>query len=117
MIVQPVLAQTAPEVFTPQPPWETLPPPVALMMFVAMVVAGVVIFAPLMKALARRIEGGGDRQLRGEIDELRARLDAVEQGALTSGEFESSFSRVDDLQERVEFVERLLARNGRESSS
>lgn len=77
------------------PPWVTLPPPVVLLGFVAMcVVAGVVLF-PLVRALARRIEGRAvpaepDPQLLAEVEQLR--------------------HRVSELEERLDFAERMLSR-------
>lgn len=91
------------------PPWETLPPQVTMLIAFAMVAGAVFIFAPLIRALARRIEGGG-RKLESDLTDLRARLEAMEQQAVTSGEFEATDHRMYELEERVEFVERLLAR-------
>jgi hypothetical protein len=94
----------------PQPPWETLPPPVFLLIVVAVVAGAVFILAPLARALARRIEGGAAPQLRSEVADLRARLEAIEQQALPTGEFAASDQRMYELEERVEFVERLMSR-------
>jgi hypothetical protein len=96
----------------PQPPWETLPPPVFLLIVVAVVTGAVFILAPLARAFARRIEGGTTPQLRAEVADLRARLDAVEQHALQGGALDVSDQRMYELEERVEFVERLMSRGG-----
>ena len=96
----------------PQQPWETLPPAVFLLMVVAVVAGAVFIFAPLMRAFAKRIEGGTAPKLRAEVAELRARLESVEQHALPSGELDVSDQRMYELEERVEFVERLMSRGG-----
>jgi len=62
--------------------------------------AAVLIFrGPLGKALARRIEGPAASIPRAEVDELRSRLDEVEQ----------QLGRVHELEERLDFTERLLA--------
>jgi len=63
--------------------------------------AAVLIFrGPLGKALARRIEGPAAASLPpAEMDELRSRLDEVEQ----------QLGRVHELEERLDFTERLLA--------
>lgn len=98
----------------PLPPWETMPPEAIVMIVVAMTVGAVLLFWPLVRALARRLEGGS-RKLEGEIADLRTRLEAMEQQAITSGEFDASEHRVYELEERVEFVERLLARGKGES--
>lgn len=94
------------------PPWETLPPQVFLLVVMAVMGGAVLILAPLAKAFARRIEGGPAGRTRGELADLRARLDALEQRALTSGEPEVTDHRMYELEERVEFVERLLAEGG-----
>jgi hypothetical protein len=94
------------------PPWETLPPQVTFLI-VAFVIGGmVVLFGPLLKAWARRIEHGGrgDPALRQEVADLRARLDEIETRALSSGEVDAADHRFYQMEERVEFVERLLAR-------
>ena len=65
---------------------------------------GSVLLWPLIRALARRLEGGGrNAQFQGEVDALRDRLQQLEQ----------SQERVVELEERVDFAERLLA-HGRE---
>lgn len=99
----------------PLPPWETMPPEAVVMIVVAMTVGAVLLFWPLVRALARRLEGGS-RKLEGEVADLRNRLEAMEQQAITSGEFEATDNRMYELEERVEFVERLLAR-GKEDGS
>ncbi len=48
-------------------------------------------------------------ELRSEMDALRSRLDAIEQRGLTSGEVDAQYSRLAELEERVDFAERLLA--------
>jgi Tfp pilus assembly protein PilN len=57
---------------------------------------------PLVRALARRLESGGrNAQLQGELDALRDRLQQLEQ----------SQARVAELEERLDFTERLLAQS------
>ena len=62
---------------------------------------GIIMF-PIVRALARRIEGkGGNEELRAEIDTLHQRvadLEAVEQ-------------RMHELENRIEFSERLLTQH------
>ncbi len=48
-------------------------------------------------------------ELRSDLDALRSRLDAIEQRGLTSGEVDAQYSRLAELEERVDFAERLLA--------
>jgi uncharacterized protein involved in exopolysaccharide biosynthesis len=76
---------------------------VALLSVMA-VIASVVV--PLARALARRIAGGPERAtqhqvqaLREEVDQLRGELDAVHE----------RLAGVDELHNRVDFAERLLA--------
>ncbi len=56
---------------------------------------------PIMRAFGRRLEGRGspDPAIKADIDHLHARL----------GEVDSLQSRVLELEERVDFTERLLA--------
>jgi hypothetical protein len=84
------------------PPWmiNSGPPFVVyLIPIVALIVAGVVLY-PLLRALARRIEhkvSGGAQE---EIDELRSRVMMIEEQAM----------RVPELEERLDFAERMLAK-------
>jgi uncharacterized protein involved in exopolysaccharide biosynthesis len=68
---------------------------------IAMLTAITIILWPLMRALARRLEGKGndDAALRGEVEQLHTRL----------AEMDSLHSRVLELEERVDFTERVLA--------
>jgi hypothetical protein len=70
---------------------------------IAALTATVIILWPLMRALGRRLEGkgGGDAALRAEVEQLQARL----------GEIDSLQHRVAELEERVDFTERLLAQS------
>ncbi|MGH7509299.1 MAG: hypothetical protein ACREMZ_07485 [Gemmatimonadales bacterium] len=78
-------------------------PPVVLMIVVAALglVATTIILWPIVRALARRLEGRGtgDAALRAEIEHLHARV----------GDVDSLQARVLELEERVDFAERLLA--------
>ena len=51
-------------------------------------------------------ESGG---LAGELDEVRRRLEDLERRGLVSGEVESQYARLAELEERLDFAERLLA--------
>ena len=62
--------------------------------------ATVYLLAPLVKAWARRIEGGAGGA---EVEELRARVQ----------ELEAREMRLVELEERLDFTERLLARQDR----
>lgn len=65
---------------------------------VAIVVAGLILY-PFIRALARRIEGKAGGNAQEELDELRSRIVALEEQA----------ARVPELEERVDFAERMLA--------
>lgn len=82
-------------------PWVTLPPQVTAMIVLAFIAACAVVLYPLMRAIGRRIEGRAtaDPALRTEVEQMRARLADVE----------SLQHRVMELEERVDFAERLLS--------
>lgn len=101
-------APAPPDVF--QPPGMFVPggPPeiviVATIAIIGIIVAGVVLH-PLVRALARRLEGKSiDAGQVAEIDQLRGRV----------AELEQLQHRLAELEERVDFSERLLTQ-GRES--
>lgn len=83
-----------PPFFTP----EVIPPWVPFIAALGILMTGIVLW-PIVRALARRIEGkGGSEEVRAEIDTLHQRvaeLEAVEQ-------------RLHELENRIEFSERLL---------
>ena len=97
----PVIIGQFPFPETPRPPWESLPPGVFLLVSLAVVGGLIAVFWPLMRAIARRIEGkaGTDPALLEELDHLRARVSDLEAMQMRMGE----------LEERVDFTERLLA--------
>jgi Tfp pilus assembly protein PilO len=78
-------------------------PPLVLMIVIAALAATTIILWPIMRAFARRLEGkgGADQALRGEVEQLHARV----------AEVEALQSRIAELEERVDFTERLLAQN------
>jgi hypothetical protein len=80
-------------------------PPIVLLIVIAALTATVIILWPIMRAFGRRLEGkgGGDAALRSEVEQLHTRL----------GEVDTLQARVAELEERVDFAERLLAQ-GRE---
>ena len=82
------------------PPGDIAPALVGSIFFVAAAVVAV-LRGPLGKALARRLEGSGASGTVApmEIEELRTRLEEVEQ----------QLGRVHELEERLDFTERLLA--------
>ena len=78
-------------------------PPMVLLIVIAALTASVVILWPIMRAFGRRLEGkaGGDPALRSDVEHLHARL----------GEIDALQTRVAELEERVDFTERLLAQS------
>ena len=93
----------------PSPPFDpnlifmTGGPRMVIMIVVAALAAGVIILWPIVRAFARRLEekGGADPALRAEVEQLHARL----------GEVDALHHRVAELEERVDFTERLLAQS------
>jgi hypothetical protein len=76
-------------------------PPVVLFIVIAALTAGVIILWPIMRAFGRRLEGKGpvDPVLRGDVEQLQMRL----------AEVDTLHARLAELEERVDFTERLLA--------
>jgi flagellar biosynthesis/type III secretory pathway M-ring protein FliF/YscJ len=74
------------------------PSPEIIVPVILILVAGVVLW-PLVRAYARRLErGAGDSAMREELEHLRTRV----------AELEAVHQRVMELEERVDFSERLL---------
>jgi hypothetical protein len=95
----PVIVQTIPS----PPPWVTMPPQVTLLIVLGFFAACAVVLYPLMRALGRRIEGRhADTALRGEVDQMRHRLE----------EMDGLSGRLMELEERVDFAERMLTQRG-----
>ena len=78
-------------------------PPMLVMIVGLSLLAATVILWPVMRALARRLEGKGttDAALRAEVEQLQQRL----------GDVDFLQHRVAELEERIDFTERMLARN------
>ena len=72
-----------------------------VLIVIASLIAVTIILWPIMRAFARRLEGKGnvDSALRAEVEQLHTRL----------AEMDSLQSRLSELEERVDFTERLLA--------
>ena len=102
MLALPALMQT--EVIAPLPPmlpWMFMSPPVMVITSLAFFAAVVLITYPLIRALARRIEGRSapDPAVAAEVEDLRARV----------AELEQRQGSLHELEERIDFTERLLA--------
>jgi len=75
--------------------------PVLVMIVGLSLVAATVILWPLMRAFGRRIESKGtDQAVRAELEQLQHRLNDVD----------VLQQRVAELEERIDFTERMLAR-------
>jgi hypothetical protein len=77
--------------------------PVLVMIVGLSLLAATIILWPVMRALGRRLEGKGgsaDPAMRAEVEQLQHRL----------GEVDVLQQRVAELEERIDFTERMLAR-------
>ena len=75
--------------------------PAAVIMVLAILGTALLIMWPLMRALARRIEGGASKDLLLELDGVRGRVQQLEDGK----------ARLAELEERLDFAERMLAQS------
>ncbi|MDH4349619.1 MAG: hypothetical protein OEW56_00535 [Gemmatimonadota bacterium] len=83
--------------------------PLAPLIFVAFFVSVGGLLLPVMRGLQRRIEGGGGAdlaRLQEEVRLLQAEVAHLRSGAVD----EAVHERLVDLEERVDFAERLLPR-------
>ncbi|HQW65984.1 MAG TPA: hypothetical protein PLJ23_03035 [Gemmatimonadales bacterium] len=66
---------------------------------------------PVGKALADMLVGAGasDPMVAQRLADLEARLADVEHRGLTSGEVDQAYARLAEMEERLEFTERMLA--------
>lgn len=76
-------------------------PQIVVMIVLAALTATTIILWPIMRALARRLEGkgGADSALKAELEQVHHRL----------AEMEPLQARMVELEERLDFAERLLA--------
>jgi hypothetical protein len=82
------------------PPWMVMPPQMVALITIAIVAGVALVLYPIARAIARRLEGRGmSNELLQQVDELRERV----------RDLESSQHRVAELEERLDFTERLLA--------
>jgi hypothetical protein len=77
------------------------PPAIVMIVFLGLLATTIILW-PVMRAFARRLEGKGvtDPVLHAEVEQLQHRL----------GEVDSLQQRVAELEERIDFTERMLAR-------
>lgn len=83
---------------------QALPPPVVVVVVGGMLALVGLVLYPVARALARRIEGGGGSAVRAELAALRERVGELEEGQV----------RLAELEERLDFSERVLARERRD---
>jgi Tfp pilus assembly protein PilO len=77
--------------------------PAVVMIVLLVMTACTIVLWPLVRALARRLEGRGgqDAALRGDVEHLQQRLGEVDQLQV----------RIAELEERLDFTERMLAQS------
>lgn len=72
---------------------------------------GAALRGPMGRAIGKMIEGDdSDDQLALRVEDLEARLAGMEQRNLTSGEVEAQYARLAEVEERLDFAERLLTK-------
>ncbi len=89
-------------VFPPMPP-SGPPEEVIVIIALAVITATVLVLRPLAKAWARRLSGADASR----IDELEQRVVELEQ--IGSGDYSVVQGELNDLHERMDFTERMLA--------
>ena len=82
-------------------PFDAMPPEAMFLLVLAVLAAATIVLFPLFRAIGRRIEGRGgmSAEARAELEELRERISRLEE----------AHPRMTELEERVDFAERLLA--------
>jgi len=75
--------------------------PAAVIIVIAILSTALLIMWPVMRALARLLEGGASKDLLLEVDGLRGRIQQLEDG----------HARLAELEERLDFAERMLAQS------
>lgn len=94
-------APPAPPAVDPNFLWGRLSETVAMVLvLIGFSVVAIKVLGPLARAWAHKLEGrSGDPQLRADVEQIRDQL----------GEMDSLRVRVGELEERLEFTERLLS--------
>lgn len=90
------------------PPWVMMDPPALVFTALGFFAAFALVAWPLVRAIARRIEGKvgrPDPAMVAELDELRGRVAELEQQQV----------RFHEIEERLDFTERLLAQQREQS--
>jgi hypothetical protein len=73
-------------------------------------IAFLLVIAPIFKAIANRISG--HRVTEESLQAMESRLAVLEDRGSVSGEVEAQFVRIAELEERLDFAERMLAERG-----
>jgi hypothetical protein len=100
-----MMAQAVPPPLPPEPGGSmtiggSLGDAAAVIIVLAVLGTALMMLWPLIRAFGRRLEGAGAAaELQGEVEALRSRLEQLEQGQ----------ARVGELEERLDFAERMLA--------
>jgi hypothetical protein len=83
--------------------WSGLPPGIVLVITITALLAGAVVLWPIVRALARSIDARTDRRfgIPVEVDHLQVRVT----------ELEALQPRLAELEERLDFTERMLTRS------
>lgn len=89
--------------FIADAPWMWMHGGQLFLLIALAIVAAAAVLWPLMRALGRRLEGGG-----GDVAGLQAELEALRRQQVA--DLDGGLARIAELEERVDFVERLLAR-------
>jgi Tfp pilus assembly protein PilO len=104
MLLQAPLPDPPPSIpFDPNLVAPHLDSPAVVMIVLLVMTACTIVLWPLVRALARRLEGRGgqDGALRAEVEHLQQRLGEVDQLQV----------RIAELEERLDFTERMLAQS------
>jgi hypothetical protein len=107
MLVQGPVPPTPPSIpFDPNMFVSSMDGPAMVMIAFLVMAACTIVLWPLARALGRRLEGRGsmDAALRADLEQMQHRL----------GEVDALQARVGELEERLDFAERLLARTERD---
>ncbi|HUG28223.1 MAG TPA: hypothetical protein VMK53_07990 [Gemmatimonadales bacterium] len=84
---------------------QSVPPQLVLIVILTVLAIGGSLLFLLVRGIARRLEGGANiKELRAEVEAMRQRLAEMDDGG----------GRIADLEERLDFNERILAQVQRE---
>lgn len=92
----------------------TRPDLIVFQMLMTVAFGWILLRGPVGRAIASMLEGSSapDAETAQLIDDLQHRVAQLEQRGLTSGEVEQAYSRIADVESRLDFTERLLTQVG-----